>query len=229
MLYVVGDSNSVYTSHYIMTDSLNNQTLCRVGWTTEDVLRAVTRAPNLGDVTVFFVFVGLNDQLTGDGIATNVLQIISTLRARRSSPRVPIFLAPPFCVKDATPMSQCTDRRDAARRLWRELREDQMGCILLTPHVTREMYAKKEFQVRKPGSKNIDPLHLNASAYMHIANGINQFLLLHTPSTKRKSKPKRIYEAGPAPPPTVAKAMALAVKEAKEAKEAKAERVGTRR
>ena len=81
MLYVVGDSNSVYTSQYLIARPMNNTALCKVGWTTEDVLRAIRRRDDLSDATAFFVFVGLNDRLTGEGIASNILQIVSALRA----------------------------------------------------------------------------------------------------------------------------------------------------
>lgn len=194
MLYVVGDSNSVYTSRYLIANPINNSALCKVGWTTEDVLRAIHRRDDLSDATAFFVFVGMNDRLTAEGIASNILQIVSALRAHRSSTRVNIFLAPPFCVDVATSKSLCQDRRDAAKIVARELRAESMGIILVTPHVTKEMYAKKSTQILKPGSSNKDPLHLNPSAYMNVANVVNEFTVLHASRSKRPHKPKRVYE-----------------------------------
>ena len=210
MLYVVGDSNSVYTSQYLIARPMNNTSLCKVGWTTEDVLRAIRRRDDLSDATTFFVFVGSNDRLTGEGIASNILQIVSALRARRSSTRVNIFLAPPFCVDVATPKSLCQDRRDGAKIVARELGTDGMGSILVTPHITKEMYAKKSTQILKPGSSSVDPLHLNSAAYMNVANVVNEYTVVHASSRKRSHKPKRIYEGEPAPPPRVAWALARA-------------------
>ena len=194
MLYVVGDSNSVYTSQYFITSQVDARSLCRVGWTTEDVLSAVNKKKSLSDATAFFVFLGLNDRLTGESIASNILQIVSVLRARRSSTRVQIFLAPPFCVDAVVPKSLCDDRRKAAKILVRELSSDAMGTVLVTPHITKDMYAKKTAQAQKPGSSRIDPLHLNSTAYMHIANVVNEHAV-HTPHTaKRVSKRKRVFD-----------------------------------
>ena len=208
MLYVVGDSNSVYTSSYLIGEF--NVSLCKVGWTTEDVLRAILRKKDLSDASAFFVFVGMNDRLTGEGIASNVLQIVSALRARRSSTEVRVVLAPPFCVDVATPPTLCADRRDAARRIAREMGAGGMGCILVTPHVTKDMYAKKSVQVLKARSSSVDPLHLSATAYMSIANAVNEYTVAHATRSKRSSKPPKLYEGGPAPSPRVAWAMARA-------------------
>lgn len=208
MLYVVGDSNAVYTSRYLLSHTIDNVSLCRVGWTTEDVLMAIGRRKDLSDATAFFVFVGMNDRLTGEGIASNVLQIVSALRARRSSTRVNIFLAPPFCVDVATPSTLCTDRRDAAMRVARELGADGLGSTLVTPHVTKHMFARKSAQILKAGSSQVDPLHLSPTAYMNIANIVNGHTVMHASQAKRPAKPKKMYEAEPAPPPRVAWAIA---------------------
>lgn len=204
MLYVVGDSNSVYTSSYLIQRPMDNTSLCKVGWKTEDVLRAVQNKKDLSDATAFFVFVGMNDRLSGEGIASNILQIVSALRARRSSLDVKIFLAPPFCVDVSTPTSLCEDRKDAAQRLVRELGRDGMGSVLVTSHVTRNMQAKKTALTLKKGSNKVDPLHLNETAYMNVANVVNEVAVTYAWTGKRSSKPKKIYEAGPAPPPKVA-------------------------
>lgn len=204
MLYVVGDSNSVYTSEFLIAPRVDRHTLCRVGWTTEDVLTALRRTDNLSDATGFFVFVGLNDRLVSRDLVINVLQIIATLRARRTSTRVPIFVAPPFCVPDATPTAVCNHRRAAAVDLLRELTEDGLGSFVLKPHLTRQMYVPKNMQAHKPNSTALDPLHLNTTGYKQVANAVNRVWTLYTDGPKRTHQPKIVYEAGPAPPPRVA-------------------------
>jgi lysophospholipase L1-like esterase len=196
MLYVVGDSNSVYTSEFLISPDIDTS-MCRIGWTTEEVLRAVKRKKSMEDASAFFVFVGLNDSLTGEGIAANILQIVAVLRAKRPSARVPIFLAPPFCVVAASPSTICTHRRDAARRILRELGEDVLGTHVVLAHVTKDMYVKKAAQITKPGSSKLDPLHLSRAGYMAVATVVNQELVLHSQYTRRPHKPKIIYEAGP--------------------------------
>ena len=209
MLFVVGDSNSVFTSQYLLNENVNRD-LCKIGWTSDEVLAQVTKAKHLGHADAFFVFVGMNDRLKGEHITINILQIISILRLRRKNINVPIFLAPPFCVENATPMPVCNERREAARLLQRELYLDGLGTIVVTSHITKGMFAKKNVLTLKRGSQNVDPLHLNATGYMNIANEINQYILLSTPTSKRAHKPKKIYEAEPAPPPKVAWARARA-------------------
>lgn len=210
MLYVVGDSNAVYTSPFLLSPSIDSGSMCRAGWKTEDVLQAVNRKESVADATAFFVFAGLNDDLTGEGIASNILQIVAALRARRSSERVPIFLAPPFCVADATASKVCMHRRKAGQILLRELGEDALGVRLVTVHVRRDLCVKKAAQTTKLGSSQIDPLHLNRIGYMTVANAVNHQLVLHSPDVRRPHKPKKIYEAEPAPPPWVAWAQARA-------------------
>ena len=190
MLYVVGDSNAVYTSGFLLAPV--DTRLCRVGWTTSDVLRAVSRVDDLSDATAFFVFVGLNDEATGEHIAANVLQIVSVVRARRSSTHVPILVAPPFCVEGAASETACAHRRDAAARVARELAVDRSaGVSVVTDHVTKAMRAKRSVQTTKPGSLRVDPLHLNRTGYLQVANTINRATSSLPDATKRHSKPKK--------------------------------------
>ena len=208
MLYVVGDSNSVSTSTKLMTQKFNvdNTTLCRNGWKTEDVLRAIRLKGNLSDATAFFVFVGMNNSdNTGEFIAANIMHIIAQL-VNLSSASVPVLVAPPFCVRDATPVSLCEDRQVAAERLGDHFRNSPYHFI--HPHVTKEMYAKQRLRTKKLGSQKYDPLHLNETGYMLIADAVNNFMIMKTLNTKRPPKPKVIYEAEPAPPPRVARANA---------------------
>jgi lysophospholipase L1-like esterase len=191
MLYCVGDSNSVFTSRYFSRPV--DTSLCKKGWTTDEVIAAVRKRDLLPDATAFFVFVGLNDQYTGVHIADNVMQIVSMLRTRRKSAAVPIFLAPPFCVRSVTPKGVCDDRRKAAEIVWRELSNDGLGSVLVTTHVTRELFAKKEVQTQKQGSENVDPLHLNNTGYMQIAGVVNHLMNWTPSSRKRVSKPKVRY------------------------------------
>lgn len=204
MLYVVGDSNAVYTSGFLLSaPAVEARTLCRVGWTTADVLAAIRRAGDLSDASAFFVFVGLNDRLTGEALASNILQIVAALRARRASPRVRLFVAPPFCVDGATSQAVCADRRDAAARVVRELDGGAggLGSVLVAPHVTRGMFAKKALRAYKPASTRVDPLHLNATGYMRVADEVNRALRAAPHAPKRATKPRVRYEAGPAPSP----------------------------
>lgn len=185
MIYVVGDSNSVYTSPYLLSHHVDTS-MCKVGWTTEDVLKSVKRKNDLSDAKCFLVFVGLNDSSTGEMIASNVLQIVSVLRIRRSSVHVPIFLAVPFCVRETTPESVCFHRRDAAVRLERELKQDGMGSVVVRSHVTREGYVKKMFEATKRGSTLTDPLHLNPCGYKAVANLVNDAMRVNVSSKRNR-------------------------------------------
>ena len=205
MLYVVGDSNSVYTSPYLLGRPMDNTSLCRIGWTTNDVLDAIDMKGNLPNATTSFVFVGLNDRLTGQDIATNILAIVAALQIRSS--QATIFVAPPFCVNVSTPEALCTHRSRAAQIVFNTLRTNGMGSILVIPHLTKTMHSKKNTHALKQGSTNVDPLHLNMTAYMNIANVINEYIKTHPPCTftnKRSHKAPTVYEAEPAPSPRVA-------------------------
>lgn len=217
MLYVVGDSNAVYTSEFLLASRIDARTLCRVGWTTEDVLSALRNA-TFSDATGFFVFVGLNDRVIARDLTMNVLQIVAALRAARTSTHVPIFVAPPFCVAKATPTATCTHRRTAARDIARELDADGMGSVLITPHLTRDMYVPKVLQAFKANTRTLDPLHLNVTGYKHVANAVNKEWTMHADGPKRGRRPKKIYEAEPAPAPKVAWARVRAAARASERK-----------
>lgn len=203
MLYVVGDSNAKYTSRYLLANDVDAHSMCAIGRTSQEVLESVLRKRDLSDATAFFVFVGMNDALTGEGIAANIAQIVSVLRVRRPSARVPIFLATPFCVRDSSSSSTCDHRREAARLVTRELDLDAFGTTIVDAHVTRDVYVKRNFETFKPSSNRVDPLHLNASGYMAVATSVNKVLVTHTTDARRGHKPKRHYEAGPAPSPKV--------------------------
>lgn len=206
MLYIVGDSNSVYTSRFLIGDV--NRTLCKEGWTTDDVLNVLRRKGELSDASAFFVFVGLNDRLSGVGIASKVMEIVAGLRARRHSPKIPIILAPPFCVEEVTSTTLCNDRREAARRIVQEMHDP--GLVLVSPHVKRDFMVKRSFVTHKLNSLKVDPLHLSDTGYKHVADMVNEWLTTHSTKRKRPKTPKIIYEGEPAPAPKVAWARARA-------------------
>ena len=198
MLFVVGDSNSVYTSEALSVAFMDNKSMCRVGWTTEDVLRAVRRHKKiLADASACFVFVGLNDRLTGEMIADNILQIIALLRA--SAPHgIPIIVAPPFCVAEATPVSLCADRKFAAKRVV-EMLAVQSGVYLVAPHVRADMTVPAELQTVKRGSRNVDPLHLLPDAYEEIARAVEMLLVPRRSPSPRRSRKSRAPRMSPSP------------------------------
>lgn len=183
-LYVIGDSNAVYTCMYLMAPV--DTSLCKEGWTTDDVLNALGRKKNLADATSFFIFVGLNDRVTGEHMATNISRIVHGVRQRGVSDRVPVLLVPPFCVSKAVSTDLfCDDRRRAAVQLMSELRDI---VVVVSPHVTRDMYVKKQMQTIKRRSMMLDPLHINAHGYMTVATVVNQYLAMHAFAPRRSSK-----------------------------------------
>ena len=177
MLYVVGDSNSVYTSATGILTSVDT-TLCAVGWTTDDVLRAVrrqatTRSTNkMNNATGFFLFAGLNDRTTGGAIADNILRIVEELHNLRE---VPIVVAVPFCAKDAatTSSKECDHRRTAAKNVAAKLKKDHR-VTTVTVHVTDEMYVKDNYKARKMHSTKTDPLHLSREGYDAVAKAVQR-------------------------------------------------------
>jgi lysophospholipase L1-like esterase len=194
MLYIVGDSNAVRTAPFLLAPRVDAKTLCREGWTSEEVLRAVNRsaADDLADASAFFVFAGMNDaMLAGEASAAQLLQIVAALRARRPSARVPIFVAPPFCVEPATPPALCAHRQKAHRVLRRELGD--LADAVVAVHATQQGLLKRGFRTTKPGSRQWDPLHLNAVGYKTIATVLNEAHRGATSTAKRASPPKRRF------------------------------------
>ena len=209
MLYIVGDSNSVYTAPFLM-GRVDASTMCKEGWTSAQVFSAVQRrARSLEDASGFFVFVGLNDDMTGEAISTSAWVIVQTLRTMH--PFVPVFLAPPFCIEDAVTTSTCDHRRAAARHLIAYAFESRDAkVVLVTAHLKQTGGAKKAVYTQQPNSVKLDPLHLSSQGYRMIATELNPHLKTVPKRSKRSPVPKTFYEAGPAPPPRVAWAAARA-------------------
>lgn len=62
---------------------------------------------------------------------------------------------------------------------------------VVTDHVTKAMRAKRSVQTTKPGSLRVDPLHLNRTGYLQVANTVNRATSSLPDATKRHSKPKK--------------------------------------
>ena len=223
MLYAVGDSNSVYTFdslheiHRVMSDLRRlsfppilqippippipppfvKSDMCEVGWTTDEVLgkvlEKVKKKKEMPRATGFFVFMGLNDQHTGQHTADNIVKVVNKLYELRA---VPIIVAVPFCVKNAvtkaTDLKMCKHRQTAATDVKERLKGDKRVTII-TVHVTDAMYVREEFETLKKDSLDKDPLHLNTKGYEKVAEAVQNawFQSLLRAATRSYTKQKK--------------------------------------
>ena len=218
MLYAVGDSNSVYTFNSLreiprrlskllsssILPPLDN-TLCKEGKTTDEILEKVRlkqktvlenkeEAEKMARATGFFVFMGLNDQHTGEHTAENILKVVNKLYSLRAA--VPIIVAVPFCFKKAvtkaTDLKVCTHRQTAATKVKEDL-ENRNRVTIITVHVTDEMYVRDEFETLKKDSLQMDPLHLNTEGYRQVAEAVQNawFQILLRAATRSYTKQKK--------------------------------------
>lgn len=172
MLYLVGDSNSVYTAPFLSREDVDTS-LCKCGLTSTDILSLVTKKKkDLSKATSFFVFCGMNDEFKGEMTASVISDIVSYLRSKASS--LPILLALPFCVQDEASNSRLKERLKAASIL--ASKEDEERYIVVSDHVTKDMKLKKQYVALRKNSSRLDTLHLNKKGYESIAKAIDKRL-----------------------------------------------------
>lgn len=191
MLCVVGDSNASYLSSYLLSPEVDTS-MCRPGWTSEQVTSAVRRGAAIaGRATAFVLFTGMNDVASSDGLVHNVSSILALLAQRRSSVAVPIFVVPLFCVSypDGTPAhSMGKARRQAARDLKLAVRAVP-HVHYVAPHLSPRTHDVRPNMTSWVSATKLDPLHLNAFAYRVIATSINDTLNALPSTTLRAVRP----------------------------------------
>lgn len=212
MLYVVGDSNAVFTSAYFLKSGVGiNTEMARKGCTTTEVLALVNTCcdrwrrqahqpgrldPNLPrmsadgktleNATAFFVFVGLNDRTAGTLIAANIDALLLKLNELKGV-GVPMLLAPPFCAVQADKM--CQDRvRAFIESAQTPKHRPFMGVKIITPHLKSNGLVPHGLLNRKEKSTQLDPLHLNARGYKLVADIVNTELATIPKSRERNRK-----------------------------------------
>ena len=95
MIYMIGDSNAVSTSPYVLAPWLDT-TMCACGWTTEllykDGIGPASRR-GLDKATAICIFHGMNDEVLGEQLAHNVLTVAMDVSKLLNHP--PVFIVTP--------------------------------------------------------------------------------------------------------------------------------------
>lgn len=170
---VVGDSNALRTSAWIL--GAHTSAACNAGWTLEQVSAALDKRRGSEEATAYFVFAGMNDaHMNGTALAMAVRGVVDKVCARRTSEHVPVFVAAPFSVT-----SPSTASKLLKANVW------PPGVTLITKHLATDHTLKKTLRTTKPGARGVDPLHMNSTGYMSIANIVNETLASHATSTRR--------------------------------------------
>lgn len=190
MLYIVGDSNSVFTSkHLVGKVELNNEAFCNKGLTTEEVVQKVHNSKkDTGNASAFFLFVGMNDDLTGEAIAAGIMALVSMICKRIKNKNIPLIISPPFCVNPETKANcnhdntktnknKCDSRLKAAQELTMKLKEvTDYKIHVITSHVDKDFNVRPKYITNKMDSINCDPLHLNEKGYAEIASRVEEIV-----------------------------------------------------
>ena len=189
MLLCVGDSNCVALSYYLLHPDVN-VSMCKKGWTSEQVLSAIRKHHSLlPSASACVVFTGMNDVTSGRGLADNVIRIVDRLRVGGSE-NLPIFVVPPFCVSSRTgehTTSMCKSRQEAGHLIASHM-SALRNCHVLAPHLSPRSHTLLQTMVRSLTPSKLDPLHMNEYGYRVIATSINQRLSVQVSVEKRVPK-----------------------------------------
>jgi len=187
MICLVGDSNAVYLSRYII-GSVNTD-MCKRGWTFENVMSAIRKKSNiLHAAHAVVLFTGMNDVTSAAGLVDNVMGILSRLVQGRSGDSVPIYVVPPFCVTDKDGngvTSMCEARKEASKRLKKLVPHEFANCEWIAPHLSPRTFTVKPAMTLSLSLHKLDSLHLNDNAYRILATPLNERLKSTSTHAKR--------------------------------------------
>ena len=198
-LYVIGDSNSYFTSEYLLEKTMEVDVSCSMpSRKCAAILDCVNKRRiehNFDDASAIFVFCGMNDsELTAAALANSICDVI---RATGKEGIVRIYLALPFVpktYKDSTRAQaakllsrrgeQVNDKRYGQISLDEKDKETLRRVTIIKQHISNEFYLRQKYS-------DGTAIHMNEAGYRYVAEVLNQDSRLWTSGRRISKQPKR--------------------------------------